>query len=99
MFWPILNMTASLIVAAIVGYKLLRRPHAFTTMERVGMGLLGAGSILTIGPIMWTTPTPFEDWSATLLRFGCAIYFVGRMLKHHHNNQAAVRQARRHLSH
>jgi len=97
MTWPILNMLCSLTVAVIIGYKLFCRPQAFTLMERIGMGVLGAGMILTVGPIMSTTPTPFEDWSGTLLRLGCAVYFLGRLMKHRHNNAAAVRQARRHL--
>ena len=99
MFWPILNMISGLIVAAIVAYKLAFKGASFTLTERLGMGLAGAGCILTIGPIMYVEPTPYEDWGGTLLRVGCAIYFVGRMLKHYHNNQAAIRQARRHLRH
>lgn len=97
MFWPVLNMVASLIVAGIVAFKLARKPGNFTPMERFGMAMVGAGSLLTIGPIMSAAPTPFEDWSGTLLRLGCAVYFVGRLLRHRHNNAAAVRQARHHL--
>jgi hypothetical protein len=97
MFWPVLNMICGLIVAAILAYKLALRPASFTLMERAGMGLLGGGMVLTIGPIMAPSPTPFEDWSATLVRLGCVVYFTGRMLKHRHANRAAVRQAHRHL--
>ncbi|HVQ09516.1 MAG TPA: hypothetical protein VMS43_13880 [Allosphingosinicella sp.] len=97
MFWPVINMIASMIVAGIVTYKLGWRATGFTCMERIGMALTGAGCILSIGPIMWSAQTPFEDWSGTLLRLGCAVYFIGRLLKHRHNNQAAIRQARLHL--
>jgi hypothetical protein len=95
--WAVLNVVASLIVAVIVAFKLCRWPDKFTPMERVGMALVGAGSLMTVGPIISFAPTPFEDWSATLLRGGCAIYFIGRMLRHRHLNAAAVRQARSHL--
>lgn len=95
--WPIINMTSSLIVAAIVAYKLGWKPDRFSFMERGGMSLVGAGCILTIGPILYVEPTPYEDWSGTLLRIGCAVYFLGRLLKHRHANAAAIRQARAHL--
>jgi len=97
MFWPILNVACGSIVAAILTYRLAIEPHTLTLMERVGMGMVGAGCILTIGPIMSVAPTPYEDWSGTLLRIGCAIFFVGQLLRHRHLNAAAKRQARRHL--
>ncbi|MEA3044583.1 MAG: hypothetical protein QOH47_2421 [Sphingomonadales bacterium] len=95
--WPIINMASGLLAATILAYMLARKPERFTVVERVGMGAVGAGCILTIGPIMSVAPTPFEDWSGTLLRLGCAVYFVGRMSRHRFNNWLAVRQARRHL--
>lgn len=94
--YPFLNIIASLIVAGILTYKLTVRVHKFTCMERLGMGLIGAGSLMTIGPML-AEGTPFDDWTATLLRFGCAIYFIGRLLRHRHNNAAMVKQARLHF--
>ena len=64
-------------------------------MERIGMGLLGTGALLTIGPILWPEASPFEDWSVALFRLGCVIYLFGRLLKHKHANDEMVRQARR----
>jgi hypothetical protein len=96
--WPVVNVIASFIVALIIAYKLVCLHDRFTHMERAGMGLIGAGALLTIGPLTSTYPTPYEDWSATLLRVGCMIYFIGRILRHKHNNAAAVRQARRHAA-
>lgn len=99
MFWPILNVACGAIVAVILAYRLAIEPHTLTTMERVGMGLFGAGCILTIGPIISVAPTPYEDWSATLLRIGGAVFFIGQLLRHRHLNAAARRHARRHLKH
>lgn len=93
MFWPCLNATLGVIVACILVYKLVWRAHRFTWVERLGMGLLGASMILTLGPILSEHPTPFEDWSGTLLRVGCAVYFVGRLTRHRMNNAAMRRQA------
>lgn len=97
MVWPILNMTFGLIAAGIIAYRLAGDGEPLTFMERVGFGFVGAGMILTIGPVMFDSPTPFEDWSAALLRFGFVIFLIGQLLRHRHINAAMVRQARRHL--
>jgi hypothetical protein len=99
MFWPVTNMVASLIVAAILVYKLGWKACSFTPIERFGMAAIGAGCIMTIGPLMSVHPTPFEDWAATLLRIGCAVYFVGRLTRHRYNNWSARRRARLHFEH
>lgn len=92
--WAIFNAVLSVIVFGVLGYKLLVLPDGFSFWERLGMGMIGGGCLLTIGPILWTEPTPYEEWAASLLRVGVAIYFISRMLKHHHANRAMVRQAR-----
>lgn len=97
MIWPVINVICGLIVAAILTYKLTALVDRFTATDRAGMALIGAGMILTIGPILSSAPTPYEDWSGTLIRVGCVVYFGGRMLRHRLANIAAVRAARRHL--
>lgn len=97
MVWPLINVAAGLIVAAVLAYRLLCDPDTLTSWERYGAGLTGAGMILTIGPILFIEPTPFEDWGGTLIRIGNAVFFLGQLLRHRHNNAAAKRQARRHL--
>lgn len=82
MFWPILNTLASVVAAAIITYKLACLHDHFSRVELAGLSLIGAGLILTIGPILSTAPTPFEDWSGTMIRVGLSVYFVGRMLTH-----------------
>lgn len=91
--FDVLNVLASLIVFGIISYKLIAFPGKFTWVERVGMGLLAAGCMMTIGPIT-SRPSPFDDWSAVLLRFGAAIYFVGRMTRHWMNNRSMERMVR-----
>lgn len=97
MVWHLLNMLAGVVVACIVVYTLTAKAWKYTQMERFGAGLVGSGCVLTIGPIMWPGPTPFDDWGGTLLRVGCAVYFLGRLFRHHSNNRAAVKAARQHL--
>lgn len=97
MIWPILNAAAGLIAAGIIAYKLVVLPWKFTPIELTGMGLLGGGMVLTVGPILSTIPTPFEDWSGFLIRLGVAVYFTGRATRHRYNNWVAVRHARQHM--
>jgi hypothetical protein len=91
-----LNVLASMIVFAIVSWKLIAQPQKFTWIERVGMGLTAAGCILTIGPVTFK-PSPYDDWSGVLMRVGMALYFIGRMTRHQLNNYLALRDARRRL--
>jgi len=81
MTWIIINVALSSIVGLIVAVKLGLWHERFNQWERVGLGLLGAGCLMTIGPIM-TIGSPFDNWSGSLLRLGLAIYFAGRMLRH-----------------
>lgn len=87
-----LNVLASLIVAGIITYKLTALSEKFTIVESVGMGLIAAGVVMTIGPITFK-PSPYDDWSGTVMRVGLAVYFVGRMTRHRWNNYLQRRQA------
>lgn len=84
--FDVINVFASLVVFAIIAYKLSINPDKFTWVERLGMGLLAAGCVMTIGPLT-SDHSPFDDWSATLMRFGTAMYFIGRMTRHWLNNR------------
>lgn len=97
MLWPVINVIAGAICTAIIIYKLSVKLDRFTRMEQVGMGMTAAGMVLTVGPLIAHDPTPYDDWSGTLLRVGIAVYFIGRQLRHRHNNASARRAARRHL--
>lgn len=84
--FDVINVLASLIVFSIIAYKLTAFPERFTWVERVGMGLLAAGCVMTIGPIT-ADQSPFDGWSTMLMRFGAAVYFIGRMTRHWHNKR------------
>lgn len=96
MFWAILNGIFGLSAAGIVTYKLVVIPYKFNRLELLGMGLIGSGMVLTIA-LLLERDTPFDDWSTALLRAGCCVYFVGRLLRHRLANWTMKRQARAHL--
>jgi hypothetical protein len=89
-----INVAASLIVFGILFYKLAAMPEKFTWVERVGMGLTGAGAMLLIAPITFK-PSPFDGWALSLFLVGNAVYFVGRMTRHRLNNSLQRRDALR----
>lgn len=96
MTWALINAFFGLLAATIITYKLVVIPNRFNMIERIGMGLMGSGLILTLGLLM-ARDTPFDDWSTALLRAGCCIYFVGRMHRHRIANWTMKQQAKQHL--
>lgn len=81
MIWAAINSFASLCVVILASYLLGAHGHRFNWLERVGTGLAGAGSIMTIGPILTKSAiigiSPYDDWSGCLLRFGLAVFLTG----------------------
>lgn len=81
MTWATINIASGVLVACLAAYLLGAHVHRFNLLERVGFGLMGGASILTIGPIMsrvsLISVSPYDDWSAPLLRVGCAMALIG----------------------
>lgn len=81
MTFAIINIVAGVIVASFVAYLLGAYGHRFNWLERGGASLFGSAMILTIGPLLTHGVTggvsPYDDWSATLLRVGLAMFLVG----------------------
>lgn len=96
-FWMILNAVLSLIAGGFIAYELLVLPQGFSAWERTGVGLIGAGCVMRVAPILWPQDTPFDNWAGSLLLFGLMIFFIARRRKHYQANVAAKRQARQHL--
>jgi hypothetical protein len=100
-FWQVLNSALSITVGLIVTYKLYCWPDNFTRVERIGLGLVGASAVMTIGPILDKAGvTPYSDWATALFRVGITIYFVGRALRfrrHYRRNMEAAAEAETYL--
>jgi len=102
--WVIVNVASSLVVAMIVAFKMGAYADMYNRGEKIGMGLIVAGMLLRIGPILGKNllflQSPFDDWSTLLLHVGLAIYFIARLCRvhgHWYHNEMMKRQARRHL--
>lgn len=80
MTFAIFNVFCGALVVAIILVKLLRWGAHFNAAERLGMALIGSAMVLTM-PLLFPHPavTPFDGWSASVLRLGCMIYFLGRL--------------------
>lgn len=83
--WIAIKVACAVVVTMIVIYKLLAYPEHFTVLERIGMGMQGAGISMMIGPIvakpLVSEGTPFDDWSTVTLFVGLAVYYIGRMAR------------------
>lgn len=97
MIWDILNATLRLVVTVIVIYKLAQFRETANLCERIGMGLAGGGSFMTIPIIMEGTNSPFDGWAVTVMSLGFVLWMGGRTwrdMKHHRNNRRQLEFAK-----
>lgn len=100
MTWELVNSLGRLLLTVIVVVKVTRFGTTLNVTERLGMGLMGAGSLMTINVIWERQASPFSDWSTTIITYGAVLFLAGRTWRdwrHEHRNITAREQARRHL--
>lgn len=103
LFLACFNMAVSIILTMMVSWALVRFGEGMIEVERLGLGLIGGSSFMTLAPIygsVYQIETPFDQWSGILLRVGCLIFAIGRVVRiyrHQLRNQAQVDAARAHL--
>lgn len=91
------NVAGRLALTAYVVYKLAHFREMANVVERYGLGLMGAGSFLTIPIIVMKNDNPYEGWAITILTYGAVLFLAGRTWrdsKHSRANAAMVRQGR-----
>lgn len=90
--FDIANVAGRLILTMLVVYKLsLFRDHMILA-ERIGLGLMGGGSFLTIPIIIDREGNPFNGWAITLLTFGAVVFIAGRTWRDYRHEAANRRQ-------
>lgn len=76
--FDIANVVGRLLLTLIVIYKLSQFRDHMIAMERIGLGIMGAGSFLTIPIIIDRYGNPFNGWAVSLLTFGAVVFLAGR---------------------
>lgn len=97
--WFIITALLRLGITAIVVWKLTVHRDLFIPSERIGLGLAGGASLLTIPSFATGLESPFEGWAVTLFSAGFFIYLCGRTSRHFRHrarNEEMKRQARQH---
>jgi hypothetical protein len=102
MTYVILNSLLRVTLTALLAFKLIYFGDMLNRIERLGMGMMGGASFLTVALIIdvHKEGTPFDGWATTLLTLGAIIYFGGRLSRHRRHRRAnaiAIEDARRHF--
>lgn len=98
--FDVANIVLRLAVTAIVVYKLSTFRDAANITERMGLGMMGGGSFLTIPIIIDRGASPFDGWATSVMTLGMLLLLVGRTYrdwKHSSRNAEQVRQSRSYL--
>jgi hypothetical protein len=89
-----INAIGRVILTIIVVYKVTQFRDLANSVERFGLGLMGAGSFLTVPVILYKNQNPFEGWAVTLLTIGAILLLAGRTWRdrrHKKRNDMQVR--------
>lgn len=95
--WDFINSFLRLILTGLVIYKLSQFREMANMAERLGLGMMGGGSFLTIGVIIEGHDSPYDGWAAGVLTLGMVLLIGGRTyrdMKHQRANDQMVEQAR-----
>jgi hypothetical protein len=96
----IINVIGRLVVTALVIVEVALFRERNNMFERLGMGLMGGGSFLTVPVILYPQNTPFDGWSTSILTWGVICFLGGglyRRWKHKRANDQAVSQSKQYL--
>jgi hypothetical protein len=86
-FMDFVNSSARVVVSFIMVHHLLVFYDAYKFQQRLGMALIGSGSLFTIPPIWSIRPDTdvFDGWSTFMITLGIIVFFVGmenRFIRH-----------------
>lgn len=95
-----INAGLRILLTGIVIYKITQFRDMANPVERLGLGLMGSGSFLTVPIILYKNQNPFEGWAVALLTLGAIMLLIGRTYRDHKHwraNQQQRVEAERHL--
>lgn len=88
--WDVINSLGRVAITTVVVIVLVKFKEALNLIQRLGLGLMGGGSFLTVSIIWEGQRSPYDGWSVTALTYGLLAFMVGtvyRYWRHEHNNQ------------
>lgn len=97
MIFDFLNSAGRILLTLIVAYKLVQFREMMIPLERIGLGMMGGGSFLTVSVIWEGASSPFDGWATTLMTVGAILFLGGRTWRdrrHSRANAGAVDAAR-----
>lgn len=100
MTWELLNSLGRILLTIIVMVKVTRFGETLNPVERVGLGMMGGGSLLTVNVIWEHQASPYSDWATSLVTYGAVLFLAGRTWRdwrHEYRNITARQQARAYL--
>lgn len=100
MIWDITSSVLRVGLTMLVIYKLAWFRDASNMAERIGLGMLGGCSFLTVPSIWDRAASPFDGWSTTVMSAGVLLFVGGRTFrdrKHAMRNEEQTNQARAYL--
>ena len=100
MIWDVCNSLGRFMVTVLATIIVTALREELNEAERIGLGLMGSGSFLTIGIIWEGHDSPFDGWATSILTYGIALFLTGyghRRFRHWRRNMAQYRQSRDYL--
>ena len=92
MTWDIINSIARAVVTLVCIYKLYRFHDMMIRIERIGLGFMASGSLMTV-PIIWQGHhSPFDGWAVSVMTIGLAVFLVGRTWRDRRHQRANDQQ-------
>jgi hypothetical protein len=96
MMWDILNSAGRALLTLLAIYKLAQFREMMIPLERLGLGMMGGGSFLTIAVIWERQRSPFDGWSVTVLTVGAVLFLAGRTWRDRRHQRANEMQVHWH---
>lgn len=92
MTWDIINSIARALVTLVCVYKLYRFYDMMIQPERIGLGFMASGSLMTV-PIIWQgSRSPFDGWAVSVMTIGLAVFLAGRTWRDRRHQRANDQQ-------